>query len=130
MTQTGQEALERHLATFVVPQTGRAMGGAGTTLAVTASPNGWRVAVRCGFPAAHARDGLIEALRVHCAGLAGVGQIEFEVTSEIVTHAVQHGLKPLPGVRNVLAVASGKGGVASRRLPSTSRSHWPGKARA
>ena len=26
-------------------------------------------------------------------------------------HSVQHGLKPLPGVRNLLAVASGKGGV-------------------
>ncbi len=111
MTQIGQQALERHLATFVVPQTGRALGGAGTSLAVTAAPDGWRVAVRCGFPAAHARDGLVEALGVHCAELAGVGQIEFVVTSDIVTHSVQQGLKPLPGVRNVLAVASGKGGV-------------------
>ena len=111
MTQTGQEALERHLATFIVPQTGRVLGGAGTALTVTATSNGWSVAVRCGFPAARARDGLVEALRVHCAGLAGAGQIEFVVTSEIVTHAVQHGLKPLPGVRNLLAVASGKGGV-------------------
>jgi len=48
---------------------------------------------------------------VHCAALAGVGRIEFTVTSEIVAHSVQHGLKPLPGVKNLLAVASGKGGV-------------------
>jgi ATP-binding protein involved in chromosome partitioning len=111
MTHTGQDALERHLATFVVPQTGRPLGGAGTSLAVTAAPNGWRVAVRCGFPVARARDGLMEALGLHCAALAGAGLVEFAFTSEIVTHSVQHGLKPLPGVRNVLAVASGKGGV-------------------
>jgi ATP-binding protein involved in chromosome partitioning len=78
---------------------------------VTAGSGGWQVAVRCGFPAARAGDRLIEALRVHCAALAGVGRIEFTVTSEIVAHSVQHGLKPLPGVKNLLAVASGKGGV-------------------
>jgi ATP-binding protein involved in chromosome partitioning len=33
------------------------------------------------------------------------------VESKIVAHAVQHGLKPLPGVLNIVAVASGKGGV-------------------
>ena len=33
------------------------------------------------------------------------------IKSSIVAHAVQHGLKPLPGVRNLVAVASGKGGV-------------------
>ena len=30
---------------------------------------------------------------------------------KIVSHAVQRGLKPLPGVKNIIAVASGKGGV-------------------
>jgi ATP-binding protein involved in chromosome partitioning len=69
------------------------------------------VAVRCGFPVGRAREQLGEALAVHCAALPAAGRIEFEFTSEIVTHAVQHGLKPLPGVRNLLAVASGKGGV-------------------
>jgi ATP-binding protein involved in chromosome partitioning len=109
MTQLDQKSLERHLATFVVPQTARPLGAGGTAFAVTAAKNGWRVAVRCGFPAAHARDLLIEALRVHCADL-GAG-IEFAVTSEIAAHSVQHGMKPLPGVKNLLAVASGKGGV-------------------
>jgi ATP-binding protein involved in chromosome partitioning len=33
------------------------------------------------------------------------------IESAIVAHSVQHGLKPLPGVRNLVAVASGKGGV-------------------
>lgn len=32
-------------------------------------------------------------------------------TSMVATHAVQGGLEPLPNVRNIIAVASGKGGV-------------------
>jgi ATP-binding protein involved in chromosome partitioning len=33
------------------------------------------------------------------------------VSTNIVAHTVQRGLKPLPGVKNIIAVASGKGGV-------------------
>jgi len=33
------------------------------------------------------------------------------VTMKIVTHAVQRGVKLVPGVKNIIAVASGKGGV-------------------
>jgi ATP-binding protein involved in chromosome partitioning len=33
------------------------------------------------------------------------------VECKIIAHEVQKGLKPLPGVRNIIAVASGKGGV-------------------
>ena len=41
----------------------------------------------------------------------GVTAVDANVASNIVAHAVQKGLKPLPGVRNIIAVASGKGGV-------------------
>ncbi len=111
MTEIGSATLEKHLATFVVPHTGRPLGGPGTTLGVTARANGWQVTVRCGFPIGRSREALVEALRVHCAPLAGAGPIDFEITGEVVTHAVQHGLKPLPGVHNLVAIASGKGGV-------------------
>jgi ATP-binding protein involved in chromosome partitioning len=43
--------------------------------------------------------------------IAGVGNVTANVSSKIVAHAVQRGVKPVPGVRNVIAVASGKGGV-------------------
>jgi ATP-binding protein involved in chromosome partitioning len=41
----------------------------------------------------------------------GVRVHELRFTLKIITHAVQKGLKPLPTVRNIIAVASGKGGV-------------------
>jgi ATP-binding protein involved in chromosome partitioning len=105
------KSLEQHLAAFVLPQTARPLGTAGSTVAVTRGPSGWRVAVRCGFPLGPSKLALVEALRLHCEALPGVDHVEFDIASAIQSHAVQHGLKPLPGVKNVLAVASGKGGV-------------------
>lgn len=43
--------------------------------------------------------------------LAEALQAEVQVSQKIVAHAVQRGLAPLPGVKNLIAVASGKGGV-------------------
>ncbi|WP_440682589.1 iron-sulfur cluster carrier protein ApbC [Cysteiniphilum halobium] len=36
---------------------------------------------------------------------------EFRVLCEVVTHKVQSGLKPIKGIKNIIAIASGKGGV-------------------
>lgn len=50
---------------------------------------------------------VIDALQ----GIVGIGRIAVEVTSKIVAHKVQGGVKLLPNIRNVIAIASGKGGV-------------------
>ncbi|MBU1775676.1 MAG: P-loop NTPase, partial [Gammaproteobacteria bacterium] len=43
--------------------------------------------------------------------LSGAGKIEASVSSKVVPHAVQRGVKLVDGVKNIIAVASGKGGV-------------------
>jgi ATP-binding protein involved in chromosome partitioning len=103
--------LEQLLTAFVMPQTGRPLGGPGAAFAIERRGAVWHVAIRVGFPLARSAAVLIEALRVHCGPTFDGAPVEFEVTSTIVAHAVQHGLKPLPGVHNIVAVASGKGGV-------------------
>src|SRR5262245_25823073 len=109
MTDSSSAQLRDHLATFVMPQTGRPLGTAGTSLDVERSGPKWRVAIVCGFPLERSRGTLVEALATHCATLGLSEPIELTVTSSIVAHAVQHGLKPLPGAHNIIAVASGKG---------------------
>ncbi len=42
---------------------------------------------------------------------AGAANVSANVTMKIVAHAVQRGLKVMPNVKNIIAVASGKGGV-------------------
>jgi len=45
------------------------------------------------------------------SALPGVGKVEANVSSKVVPHAVQRGVKLVDGVKNIIAVASGKGGV-------------------
>jgi ATP-binding protein involved in chromosome partitioning len=42
---------------------------------------------------------------------AGAGNVALKVGSRVVAHAVQRGVKLIPGIKNIIAVASGKGGV-------------------
>jgi ATP-binding protein involved in chromosome partitioning len=111
MTNSVSSSLKNALASFVVPQTNRPLGGAGTAFEVDTRGTGWHVTIRVGFPLAASGERLVEALRVHCAAALAGAPAEFTIKSEIVAHAVQHGLKPLPGAHNLIAVASGKGGV-------------------
>ena len=53
------------------------------------------------------RAQVAEAIR----GLPGVGQVSVNPSFKVIAHAVQGALKPIPNVRNIIAVASGKGGV-------------------
>jgi ATP-binding protein involved in chromosome partitioning len=45
------------------------------------------------------------------ATIPGIGSVNVDVSSKIVSHSVQRGVKLIPGVKNIIAVASGKGGV-------------------
>lgn len=70
-----------------------------------------KVKVELGFPARGYQQRLREALVSRIEALPGVSGVTVEINSKIVIHEVQKGLKPLPGVKNIIAVASGKGGV-------------------
>lgn len=73
------------------------------------------LAVTTGFPCTLEHSRLQEALRALLAEHSiTVKKIRFSVN--IKSHAVQAGLKPLPGVKNIIAVASGKGGVGKSTL--------------
>jgi len=107
MNERPQSRLEEHLAKFVLPQTGQPLGRAGSSLHVDAGT----VTVKLGFPLARSRAALAEKLVAHCAGLPEASGLSFSIEWSVETHAVQKGLKPMAGVSNLIAVASGKGGV-------------------
>jgi len=67
--------------------------------------------IELGYPAKSQVD-LIRRMVVDALkAIPGVGNVSVGVTTKIVAHLVQRGLKPLPGVKNIIAIASGKGGV-------------------
>lgn len=67
--------------------------------------------IELGYPAKSQVPALRQALVTAAKGVAGVGNVSVNIQSRIVAHAVQRGVQLLPGVKNVVAVASGKGGV-------------------
>ena len=118
MSANVESALKRRLAEFVVPQTGRTLGTGGTRYAVSAVSGGFSVAVHCGFPCDRARQALLDGLRDFVAA-AELGQsVEFSLEWQVSAHAVQPGLKALPKVRNIVAIASAKGGVGKSTVTS------------
>ena len=69
------------------------------------------VDIELGYPAKTQFAKIRASVEQAVAAVPGVSRVEVGVSSKIVAHAVQRSLKPLPGVRNIIAVASGKGGV-------------------
>jgi ATP-binding protein involved in chromosome partitioning len=69
------------------------------------------VKIELGFPTVGYTHELQSALQRHLAAAGLVVELTLELASRIVPHAVQRNLKPLAGVKNIVAVASGKGGV-------------------
>ena len=63
------------------------------------------------YPAKSQFDSIRKSIINTIRELPGVKNVSVNVSSQIVAHAVQRGVKLLPGVKNIIAVASGKGGV-------------------
>jgi ATP-binding protein involved in chromosome partitioning len=67
--------------------------------------------VELGYPAKSQVPALRQALVAAARGVPGVGNVSVNITTKVVAHAVQRGVQLLPNVKNIIAVASGKGGV-------------------
>lgn len=106
-----RERVEAALKTYVDPYFGTDLLAAKTVKGIDIEGGRVRVSVDLGYPAAGYRDQLAQALTSLVAAIEGVGQVEVKVVCTVTTHSVQKGVKPLGGVKNTIAVASGKGGV-------------------
>jgi ATP-binding protein involved in chromosome partitioning len=69
------------------------------------------VDILLGYPAKSQIEPIRKEITSKLRTLPGVASVNVNVTMKIVPHSVQRGVKLIPGVRNVVAVASGKGGV-------------------
>jgi ATP-binding protein involved in chromosome partitioning len=67
--------------------------------------------VELGYPAQSQLALIRDLVEGQLKALPGIGKITVNVYAKIVAHTVQRGLKLLPNIKNIIAVASGKGGV-------------------
>ena len=111
MTTLTERAVTEALQGVPNPDTGKDFVTTRCLRNLTVDGGAVRFEVELGYPvASHAaaiRDLLTRAVRA----LPGVEHVEIGIGAKIVAHAVKNGVKLLPGVKNIIAVASGKGGV-------------------
>jgi len=78
---------------------------------IKVSGNDVSLDVELGYPAKTQLELIRKMVQEKIGAIAGVGKVTAKVTSKIVSHSVQRGVKLIPEVKNIIAVASGKGGV-------------------
>ena len=67
--------------------------------------------VELGYPAKSQIAGFRKALVAAAKTVPGVANVSVNISTKIVPHSVQRGVQLLPSIKNIVAVASGKGGV-------------------
>jgi len=107
-----RETVEQALGRWVEPALGRDFVAAGALRYLAIDGDLIRLELAPGFPAARYRDELAALLGEHLrAALGAAVRVELALEADIAPAAVQGGLARLKQIRNIVAVASGKGGV-------------------
>ena len=110
-TQAQQQALLQALQTVVDPNTGKDFVSSKALKNLHITDGDVSFDVELGYPAKSQMPGFRKALIAAARTVAGVENVSVNLSTKITTHAVQRGVALLPNVKNIVAVASGKGGV-------------------
>ncbi|HJW55058.1 MAG TPA: iron-sulfur cluster carrier protein ApbC [Burkholderiaceae bacterium] len=105
------DAVKAALSQVIDPNTGKDLVSSKSARNIQINGTDIRLDVELGYPAKSQIELIRSLVAAAIRGVPGIGNVDVNVYSKIVSHAVQRGVKLLPSVKNIIAVASGKGGV-------------------
>lgn len=111
MTEVTKSDIENCLKTLIDPNHGLDLLAAKSVKSIVIEDNKVTVKVELGYPASSYHAELKTAVGNALKALPDLTSITVEVGSKVIAHAVQQTLKPLANIKNIIAIASGKGGV-------------------
>lgn len=110
MTELSKETVETTLKQIQDVYIGKDLVAANTVKDIDIEGDRVNVNVRFGYPAKGMVDTIAKEIEEKLLA-AGAVRVTADVGWQIEAHTVQKSLKPLENIKNVIAVASGKGGV-------------------
>jgi ATP-binding protein involved in chromosome partitioning len=111
VTLSTETDVSKFLISIDLPEVGQKLGDVGRVSNLEASGERISAEIELGFPTERAFETISAQIATALRAETGIDDIEIQLSTAIVAHGVQRNLKPLANVRNVIAVASGKGGV-------------------
>ncbi|MFC3109695.1 iron-sulfur cluster carrier protein ApbC [Undibacterium arcticum] len=105
------EAVKQALSTVIDPNTNKDFVSSKSAKNIQIDGADVALEIELGYPAKSQFDGIRKSVIAALRAIPGIGNVSVDVHSKVITHTVQRGVKLLPNVKNIIAIASGKGGV-------------------
>jgi ATP-binding protein involved in chromosome partitioning len=103
--------IQTRLRTLTDPVTGKDFVSGKAVKHVRVDGDEVVVDIQLGYPAKTQHEALRKLIVDALAALPGAGRVTVNLSQKVTSHSVQRGVKLVPGVKNIIAIASGKGGV-------------------
>jgi ATP-binding protein involved in chromosome partitioning len=111
MANVAQSQIEEALKTYIDPYLESDLVSTKTVKNIAVDGDSVSIDILYGFPVNGYIKELTEKLTEIVKAVDGVANVTVNVAHKVASHAVQKGVNMIPGVKNIIAVASGKGGV-------------------
>ena len=106
-----EQQIQAALKGVVDPNTGKDLIAARCAKNIKIDGANVALDIELGYPAKSQIEPIRKLVIDKLTTLPGIGNVSANVHSKIVPHTVQKGVKLVSGVKNIIAIASGKGGV-------------------
>ncbi|MFT5111857.1 MAG: ATP-binding protein involved in chromosome partitioning [Parasphingorhabdus sp.] len=111
MTELSKVSVEGLLKGVVDPHTGSDLVAAKLVKSVTIEDNRVVVSIRLNYPAESWHDELRQMIENAVVASWPDAEVSVDIQTDVTAHSPQKGVQTIDGVKNIIAVASGKGGV-------------------